>query len=475
MIMLSTILLAGSILVTHAPGWSDPIITVDLWSDISGQDKTLTVFGDDTLHQFWDRYNQETRIGYKVYLPDGTVIFPETMVSGDVWSIDPTATVIHSDSIAGFWRQGVPAWYCVRDSTGGELVPTSLFQSDSYYNRPNVEVAGDSLGRIHAVTVISSGVLYTITEPGLGEVWRDTVPGSYHEVADVQVDGSRVHIIYESAFATPTYVQYDLEGNIVIPTVTLIEGLTFLSPTFTTALDGDGNIWAFFALSQGYIHLSLFKVDGATGEVLICDKEIWDPVDSSQHPTILQHPDGDRMVLMWIENEMGGPLHVMYSVIDLNGDFIEAPYSAYDYTDEEIQEIYVLEATINDLGDVFAIWNQGDVEVGGVWIVMGWFDHNWVGIEDEETGPVEPGDFRLFHSLNPFSESMTISVEGEPVPGQLAVYDLSGRIVRTLFRSGDETFLWDGRSADGGELPAGTYIVEGASAGRLASVTVVKI
>ena len=24
---------------------------------------------------------------------------------------------------------------------------------------------------------------------------------------------------------------------------------------------------------------------------------------------------------------------------------------------------------------------------GGYWIVMGWFDHNWVGIEEEETDP----------------------------------------------------------------------------------------
>ena len=35
-------------------------------------------------------------------------------------------------------------------------------------------------------------------------------------------------------------------------------------------------------------------------------------------------------------------------------------------------------------------------------------------------------------------------MEGEPVPGQLAVYDLTGRIVRTLFRSGEDIFLWDG-------------------------------
>lgn len=167
----------------------------------------------------------------------------------------------------------------------------------------------------------------------------------------------------------------------------------------------------------------------------------------------------------------------MYSVIDMDGNFIEAPYSAYDYTDEDLQNIFELEATINELGDVFAVWNAyfPEVHPNAYYIVMGWFDHNWVGIGEEESGSVEPGDFRLIHSPNPFSGSLTISVEGEPVPGQLAVYDLSGRIVRTLFRNCDSTFLWDGRSAEGEELPAGTYIVEGASAGRLASATVVKL
>jgi len=70
---------------------------------------------------------------------------------------------------------------------------------------------------------------------------------------------------------------------------------------------------------------------------------------------------------------------------------------------------------------------------------------------------------------------MTITVEGTPVPGQLAVYDLSGRIVRTLFGNGSDTFFWDGCDSFGEELPVGTYIIEGASEGRLESVTVVKL
>ena len=473
--MLTVLLLSSSILVTHAPGWSYPIITEDLWSFSSEQGKSVIVVNGDTLHQFWEGFNQETRIGYKVYLPDGSVIFPETMVSSDAWSINPTATLIHSDSIAGFWRQGSPAWYCLRDSIGGEVVPGSLFQSDPYFNRPNVEVASDSLGRVHAVTVIAEGVLYTVSEPGVGEVWRDTVPDSYNEPAGVQVDGNHVHIWYRESPYIPAYIQYDLEGNITIPTVTMVEDLTFFSHNFATALDENGDCYLFAKVSRNRNYISLFKVDGATGVILINDHEIETPGTSETSLVILPDPSGIKLHMMWLATDGQGGHWVYHSVIDTDGDYIEVPHAVYDYTDEEIQNISVLEATINDFGDIFAIWSQGDVEVGGYWIVMGWFDHNWVGIEEEGSSPIEQSAFHLVHSGNPFSESIMISTEGFPVPGQLAVYDLSGRIVRTLFRNGSDSFLWDGCSSSGDELPAGSYIIEGASEGRMASVQVIKL
>jgi len=456
--MISTIILSSAILVTHAPGWSDLIITEDMWSYISGQYKTLHVVGEDTLHQFWDSFNQESRVGYKVYLSDGTVIFPETMVSGDVWSGYSTASLV-GDSVAGFWRQGIPAWYCMRDSTGEEVLPASLFQSDSYYNRANVEVASDSLGRIHAATVISAGVLYTVTEPGIGEVRRDTVPGSQHETAGIQVDGNRVHIIYREGYATPMYVQYDLDGSITIPAVTLTTGLLELYPLFSTTVDVNGDMWYFTPATRSYNYITLFKVDGETGEVLISDQEVVTPGASKNYPTILPDPAEEKLYLMWIADDGNFNYWVYFAVIDTNGDFIEEPYPAYDYSDEEEQNIFVLEATINEQGDIFAIWNAyyPEVHPNAYYIVMGWFDHNWLAIGEEEIETnVNPPS--ICSSCNPVTGSVSFTITGVS-PNELEVYDLSGRLVVTVPVSSNAAAFWDGKDASGERLPCGVYRV----------------
>ena len=474
--MLPSLILSGLFLMTHAPGWSDPIITTDMWSYSGQQRKTIQVIGNDTLHQAWNRFNQESRIGYKVYLPNGTVLFPETMLSNDVGSTYTTGCLVNEDSVAVFWRVGAPAWYCVRDSSGAELVPTSLLIPDSYVSRPSVEASSDSLGRIHASFEISDGVCYAVFEPGVGEVFRDTIPGSIHDISNICVDGNRVHIVYLAGYALPAYIQYDLNGNIVIPPVELVQGLDFLAHESSVTVDSDNNFWCYFYYSRegvtGYV-LSLVKVDSETGDVLVL-KEIETPNLGAGYINILPGPDGDTLYLMWLAYCQGDH-YVYFASIDKDGNFIEEPYAAYDYSDEEIQQIEALEAATNDDGDVFAIWSQGDVEVGGAWIVMGWFDHDWVEIEESTSEPVAIDTVVLQSSTNPFAESVTITVQGAIILDQLLVYDFTGRIVRTIFSSSDNAFLWDGCDSEGNELPAGAYTIHGISACNTATIQVVKL
>lgn len=224
----------------------------------------------------------------------------------------------------------------------------------------------DSLGRIHSCFVISDAdtnrVCYGVFEPGASEVWRDTVPGS-HSIPGILVDGSRVHIVIRGEDLWPDYIQYDLEGNITVPPVDLAEDLVQFQQGFSLALDGNGDLYAFLVLLRSYLYLSLFKIDGETGDILIEDMEIWDPGYSANDPIVLPTPSGDMMYLLWRNREETYYKQIYFAVIDTDGNFIETPYSAYDYSDEEQQQLSVLDATCNDSGDVFAIWSAYFPEV----------------------------------------------------------------------------------------------------------------
>jgi len=341
-----------------------------------------------------------------------------------------------------------------------------------------VEASSDSLGRIHASFEISDGVCYAVFEPGVGEVFRDTIPGSLDDISNICVDGNRVHIIYTAGFDLPAYIQYDLEGNIVIPPVELVQGLDFFTHWSSVTVDGDGNFCCFLRYSRVGVTgcvLSFIKVDSETGDVLVL-KEIETPGLISLYQTILPGPGGDTLYLMWLAYWQSDH-YVYFAIIDKEGNFIEEPYAAYDYSDEEVQQIASLEAAVNDDGDIFAIWSAyfPEVHPNAYYIVMGWFDHDWVEVEESTSEPVETETFLLQSSSNPFTECVTIAVQGAAVPDQLVVYDFTGRIVRTICRSSGNAFLWDGCGSEGNELPAGAYTIHGTSAGSTATIQVVKL
>ena len=65
---------------------------------------------------------------------------------------------------------------------------------------------------------------------------------------------------------------------------------------------------------------------------------------------------------------------------------------------------------------------------------------------------------------NPFNASTTIRfMVSEPVVGILAVYDLTGQMVKQLYKGGMQTglaeFAWDGTDQSGRQTGSGVYIV----------------
>ena len=82
------------------------------------------------------------------------------------------------------------------------------------------------------------------------------------------------------------------------------------------------------------------------------------------------------------------------------------------------------------------------------------------GIEESVIPQEQPG---LAVSGNPFSGSVNISVTGIPGSVDLAIYDLSGRIILRSGLSASASFTWDGRTTSGESAPTGTYLIHATS------------
>ncbi|MGM0626879.1 MAG: FlgD immunoglobulin-like domain containing protein, partial [Candidatus Fermentibacterota bacterium] len=275
-------------------------------------------------------------------------------------------------------------------------------------------------------------------------------------------------------------------GNVTIPAVSLVEDAGGNSNTCSMGIDSYGN--AFIFVLEGHEYepnaFYLYKVDGDTGDVLIDSKLIYSaPVYNISiiDPIILPTASGTEFYLLWLEEDAvrGWERYVKFAVIDASGDFIEEPYAAYDYTDEDPEDLTKLAACTNQAGDVFIHYTQymeqEPYNVYG-WITLGWFDHDSLGVEEDQLTRTADPSFSISASLSPFRESVIFTTNADPPPEQIAVYDISGRMVRSLVADpADGSFFWDGTDGSGEELPSGTYIVRGASEGRLASISVVKL
>jgi hypothetical protein len=133
----------------------------------------------------------------------------------------------------------------------------------------------------------------------------------------------------------------------------------------------------------------------------------------------------------------------------------------------------------NYLNCVQQLSQGGYIVAGQIWDTTGVGSWNGyllryapeTGIGEDEAPEPAP---QLIPSSNPFSSSVTITCSCEVLPEQLAIYDLSGRRLRTLDPFGG-SFLWDGADASGSQVPVGAYLIRGAVDGRVSSIKVVRV
>jgi hypothetical protein len=471
-------LVACLVSVTHAPGWSDPVASIRTPVVNDFQVSDLAVTDGNHVHQVWYHYLGISRIGRNIVQPDGSFLLDDTLFSRDENSFAPQACDPEGD-LFGMWRESAPIWFGVTDHLGDLIIQPTLFSTMGYPIIPWMSCSRDALGRVHLTYEGPSGICYSILNPISGvEVFRDTIPGSWLYSKAV-VDGDRVHILYTNPNPEqfPEYIQYDLNGSIEVGPISFINVADDVWVMWGMSSDADGNACIFLRESLGTnTWLTFYRIDRETGAILVNRRIIYQESSPfyTNYPIILPGPDRACFYLLWTEADPDGgwPRYIKFAVINSDGDFIEPPYIAYDYTDEYPEQLENLHAVCNDQGDAFVHWSAYTPDEG-FYLTLGWFDHNYLGIGDDSTETEPP--LALGASCNPLSENVTITCEGPSLPGQLMVYDITGRLIRSLIDRQGSSFLWDGTDGSGEETPTGTYLIQGAVDGQVSSIRVVKL
>jgi len=130
------------------------------------------------------------------------------------------------------------------------------------------------------------------------------------------------------------------------------------------------------------------------------------------------------------------------------------------------QQVYDISAIADDQPTVYIRWTMGTTD--GSWRYCGW------NIDDIEIWGVEPSlsdvpDDAVVSGIalspnhpNPFAPPTSVRFTVPQRTGvSLAVYDVAGRLVRTLVdgevEAGEHAVTWDGRYASGAEAASGVY------------------
>lgn len=459
--------------VTPGPGWSDPILVTDSANTI----RRIQHINRDSLgrfHLIWAGFNDESRIAYKMFLLDGTTVYPETMISRDTQSYYLSVATMR-DSLMAFWREYNPIYYAIRSlEDGSEITPaTYLFTTSTNY--PHIRSSPDSLGRLHVLYNIGSDVYYAawIPAPGSGFItdyeWK--VEGA-SEGGVLLVDGNRVHVVVQDpVHHTYEYLQYDLEGNTVIPLTDFTADDITCGRFPELNLDSDGNLMVIHMIArsgQQYRYV-LWKIDQVTGATLIDEKiiVIGIPPEMDVSPSFILRalPGSEEFYLCWTDGYFE---HKIFNLlIDGDGNVLVDWHVAYDYSMEEPEDVKAIDGVVDETGNLYIIYSQAETEpVLGGYPTFGWFNHDYLGVEEDPS--LKLPEVSLSASRNPFSNGIQFFLEGADSM-ELRVFDITGRLVACVSLS-DGSGFWNGTGFSGSRLPAGVYTVVG-NRGNSLSIT----
>jgi len=449
--------------VTIGPGWNEPFLATD---SANTERRIQFIHRDNSgyFHLVWAGYNDDDRIGYKMFDVNGVTLHSEEMISRDQHSLF-LSTVEIGDSLFAFWRESDPVYYAIRSLTdGSEITPaTHIFTNYTMY--PYIRTSPDSLGRLHVLYNDNVGdVIYSVWNPAPGSgfvtEYSWAIAGA-HDGGVVLVDGERVHVVTQDpAMHDYLYIQYDLEGNTVVPlTDFTTQGDIQICGRFPDlAVDSSGDLLVVeeaFANSLEAIYL--WKLNGETGELLV-DMEplvVSEPpaMHTSGYVIVQPFPIVDQFYLCWA---IGYDVNrIFYLVFDSDANIIHNWVTAYDYTDEDPEDTSHIDGVSDEDGNLYIVYCQVETYPQiDYFPTFGWLDYNYVGIS-QENASAELVSVISF-SNNPIKSSVTVySGTGSQL---LRVFDIAGREVSSISVS-DGVGVWFGTGFTGERLPTGVYSI----------------
>lgn len=449
--------------VTISPGWSTPVLV----TDSANTNRPIQFICRDSLGRFhlvWESYNGQPRIGYKMFALDGTTLYPETMISRNINSAYLTTMAI-GDSLFAFWRESNPIYYAVRSLADGSEITPATYLFTTYTMYPYIRACPDSLGRLHVLYNDGSDVIYAVWNPAPGSGFTTEYEWVI-EGADaggvLLVDGNRVHIVVQDPVDHDySYLQYDLEGNTVIPLTDFTSGEFYTSRFPILRVDSSRNL---MVLDESIAYkaeeaIYLWKLDGETGDLLIDLKPLVTPelpvMNTSDEFIVEPLPVQDQFYLCWSKGYETNKIFNL--VFDSDGNIIVDWYTAYDYSDEDPEDVANIDGVSDELGNLYIVYGQGETEpVLGSYPTFGWFDYEYVSTLQQEAQVELSSGFSF--SRNPVAGSVTVFTDSGDT--SLRVFDLMGREVSKISVA-DGVGIWNGTDFSGKMLPSGVYTVVG--------------
>ncbi len=471
------LLLLSLINVTVGPGWSDPIVVTE---EPNSTAPFQLIFRDEQgrFHLLWEDYQLDPRIGYKVFLIDGSTFVQEIMVSRDVNSFYISEVQL-ADSLIAFWREYNPVYYCIHSlEDGSEITPaTHLFTE--YTDLPYIRACPDSLGRLHVLRNVGQSVRYAVWTPAPGsgfiEEYTWMIPEAWI-IGMILVDGDRVHLILGDGSQTYMYMQYDLEGNVTVPLYDFTNDVGNMARYPGLAVDSNGDLIVIGRVGiSGYpSRYGFWRLNGRTGDLETHKWLVVSEVPSfevSKDMVLLPFPDHEKFYLVWRDSYLYKKL--LYVVFDNEGSLLVETTVAYDHSDEDPEQLANVDGVVDSEGNLYVIYGQGEEEpIFGSYPTFGWFNASSLGLEEEESSEQGTEPVVIEPSCNPFCGSVVFLVTGGVV-SELSVYDVIGRLVAEIPVS-EGVGVWNGYGSSGDRLPTGVYTVRGSDNCEPAVVTMLK-